>query len=373
MLLLAGSIAPGTLRPVALPVGAAATPPLGWNSWNGFGCDVSDALIRQTADALVSSRLRDAGYRYLTIDDCWMAPQRTDGHLVPDPAKFPHGLTTLADYVHARGLRFGLYESAGTRTCAGYPGSLDHETSDARDFAAWGVDYLKYDNCFNGGRPAGDRYATMADALRRTGRPIVLSLCEWGENAPWSGWGARAGGSLWRTTADISDTWTSVLANLAAQVALPTGRPNAWNDPDMLEVGNGGMDTGEYRAQFSLWAVLNAPLIAGNDVRRMTAATRDILLNREVLTVDQDWSGRAGRLVRESGPLQVWAKPMTDGSVAVVFLNVSDDPVPATASAAELGLKPGPRTTHDLWTGANTTGPVRATVAPHDVVMLRVT
>jgi alpha-galactosidase len=372
--LLGGSFTPGQPLPVAAPIGAAPTPPLGWNSWNGFGCDVSDALIRQTADAIVASGMRAAGYEYVTIDDCWMAPARdADGRLVPDPKKFPYGMKALAAYVHAHGLKLGIYSSAGTQTCAGYPGSLDHEAADARSFAAWGVDYLKYDNCYDDGRPAAERYEAMAEALRATSRPIVLSLCEWGENQPWSGWGGQVGGSLWRTTDDITDTWTGVMANLEQQVGLDRySGPDAWNDPDMLEVGNGGMTETEYRAQFSLWAVLNAPLIAGNDVRKMSAATRAILTNRDVLAVDQDWAGRQGYRVRAGGGTEVWAKPMSDGSVAVVLLNRGLAPASMSVPATALGLPAGALRVRNLWTGATTTGPLVADVPPHGVVMDRI-
>ena len=369
-MLVGGSITPGQPLPVAAPIGAARTPPLGWNSWNGFGCAVSDALIRQTADAIVASGMRAAGYRYVTIDDCWMASRRdARGRLVPDPKKFPHGMKALADYVHGKGLKLGIYSSAGTKTCAGYPASLGHEATDARSFAAWGVDYLKYDNCYAAGRPATERYEAMAEALRATGRPIVLSLCEWGENQPWSGWGAQVGGSLWRDTGDATDTWASVLSILDQQVGLDRySGPSAWNDPDMLEVGNGGMSQTEYQAQFSLWALLNAPLIAGNDARTMSAATRAILTNPEVLAVDQDWAGRQGHLVRDDGDTEVWAKPMSDGSVAVVLLNRASVSRPVSASPAEIGLRSRTVRVQDLWTGKPDVPPL---TPPHAVTMYR--
>jgi alpha-galactosidase len=232
---------------------------MGWNSWNHFHCDIYEDLIRETADAMVASGMREAGYEYVNIDDCWMAPQRdANGDLQADPERFPSGIKALADYVHARGLKLGIYSSAGTKTCQGLPASLGHEEADARKFAEWEVDLLEYDNCNPQGVPAIERYTRMAEALEATGRPIVLSICEWGENDPWL-WGAELG-HLWRTTGDIRDTWGSMVSILDQQVGLEDySGPNAWNDPDMLEVGNGGMTTDEYRSHMSLWALLDAP------------------------------------------------------------------------------------------------------------------
>jgi alpha-galactosidase len=350
---------------------------MGWNSWNKFGCDINEDLIRQTADAIASSGMRDAGYRYVNIDDCWMARERdTEGRLQADPVRFPSGIKALADYVHAKGLKLGIYSSAGTHTCAGYPASLDHEDVDARTWADWGVDYLKYDNCFNEDRPALDRYRAMGEALRKTGRDIVYSLCEWGQNKPWEGLGREVGGHLWRTTGDISDNWTSVMGILDQQVGLEQhAGPNGWNDPDMLEVGNGGMTDAEYRAHFSLWAVLNAPLIAGNDIRSMDDATKRILLNRDLLDVNQDWSGAQGRKVRDDGDQEVWAKRMSDGSVAVVLLNRGTSNAAVGATAAELGL-PAARTyrVKDLWSKEEhaSAGTIRGGVPAHGAVTYRV-
>ncbi|MEU4443653.1 NPCBM/NEW2 domain-containing protein [Actinosynnema sp. NPDC050801] len=356
---------------------SASTPPMGWNSWNKFGCDIDEDLIRQTADAIASSGMRDAGYTYVNIDDCWMARDRdARGRLQADPVRFPGGIKALADYVHGKGLKLGIYSSAGTHTCAGYPASLDHEEVDARTWADWGVDYLKYDNCFNEGRPALDRYRAMGEALRRTGRDIVYSLCEWGQNRPWEGLGRQVGGHLWRTTGDISDNWTSVMGILDQQVGLERyAGPDGWNDPDMLEVGNGGMTDAEYRAHFALWAVLNAPLIAGNDIRAMDDATRRILLNRDLLEVDQDWSGAQGRKVRDDGDGEVWAKPMSDGSVAVVLLNRGAGNAAVGATATELGL-PSARSyrVKDLWSKEQhaSAGMIRGAVPSHGAVAYRV-
>lgn len=360
----------------AADVSLAPTPPMGWNSWNRFACHIDESLIRETADAMVTSGMRDAGYRYVNIDDCWMAKTRgADGRLQPDPVRFPHGLMALADYVHAKGLKLGIYSSAGTATCENYPASLDHEAVDASTFAAWGIDYLKYDNCNNLKRPALERYGRMARALSATGRSIVLSICEWGQNKPWL-WGRVVGGQLWRTTGDISDKWSSVISILDKQVPLASyARPNGWNDPDMLEVGNGGMTDTEYRAHFSLWALLNAPLISGNDLRTMTEGTRAILTNGEVIAVDQDWGGRQGSRIRDDGTTQVWAKPMSGGGRAVVLLNRGEMPATIAVTLRELELPVSPSySTRDLWahTSRAVDRTLSATVPGHGATMFLV-
>ncbi|MEV6227736.1 glycoside hydrolase family 27 protein [Saccharopolyspora shandongensis] len=354
----------------------APAPPMGWNSWNKFGCDINEQLIIETADAMVASGMKDAGYQYVNIDDCWMAPERgADGRLQPDPVRFPAGIKAVADRVHAKGLKLGIYSSAGTKTCQGLPASLDHEEVDARTFADWGVDYLKYDNCNNEGRPAVERYQKMGEALRATGRPIVYSICEWGENDPWE-WGREVGGHLWRTTGDISDSWNSMTGLLDQQVGIEQhSGPNGWNDPDMLEVGNGGMTDTEYRAHFSLWALLNAPLLAGNDLRTMDQSTKDILLNPELIAINQDWGGKQGYRVRDDGETEVWAKPVSDGSVAVVLFNRTGEDQDIQAKAGEVGLPDaaGYRS-RDLWTGVETSigGEIRASVPSHGAVAYRV-
>ncbi|MGJ7908101.1 NPCBM/NEW2 domain-containing protein [Actinopolyspora sp. H202] len=357
--------------------GLAPTPPMGWNSWNNFGCDVSAKLIRRTAEAMVSSGMAAAGYEYVNIDDCWMAEQHgPDGRLLPDPDKFPNGMKTLADHVHSLGLKIGIYATAGTETCAGYPGSLGHERLDARTFAEWGVDYLKYDNCNNQGIPAEKRYSAMAEAIEATGAPIVLSICEWGQNSPWKGWGHEVGGQLWRTTGDIRDTWTSWTGILDEQVGLAKySGPNSWNDPDMLEVGNGNMSTDEYRAHFAMWALLNAPLMAGNDLRDMDEATRRILTDEDLITVNQDWAGIQGHRIRDDGDQEVWAKPMSDGSVAVALFNRARTNTTISIPAERLGL---PSASHyrlrNLWhdTESTSTGTIRGAVGAHSAVVLRV-
>ena len=352
--------------------GLAPTPPMGWNSWNKFGCRIDEQLIRGTADAMVSSGMKDAGYRYVNIDDCWEAPERdANGNLTTDAQRFPSGMKALADYVHSKGLKIGIYSSAGTGTCQRRPASLDHEVADARTFAAWGIDYLKYDNCNNQNRPALERYKAMGDALKATGRPIVYSLCEWGRNKPWE-WGRTVGGDLWRTTGDIRDSWDSMLRILDQQVGLEKySGPNAWNDPDMLEVGNGRMSNTEYIAHFSLWALLNAPLIAGNDLRSMNDSTRAILTNRDVIAVDQDWGGMQGHKVRDDGELEVWVKPMSNGDRAVVLLNRGATAARLTASMQEIGVSGARHGARDLWTHRDTTvdGALAATLAPHSAAM----
>jgi len=371
--------AASTASPPTAPAQAAAadssignlapTPPMGWNSWNNFGCNIDEELIRETADALVASGMRDAGYEYVNIDDCWMAPERdAQGRLQPDPERFPNGIDALADYVHARGLKLGIYSSAGTATCQGLPASLGHEEVDAQSWADWGVDYLKYDNCNNQGVPAQERYQAMGDALAATGRPIVYSICEWGSNDPWL-WGNEVGGDLWRTTGDISDNWGSVMSLLDQQVGLePYSGPNGWNDPDMLEVGNGGMTSTEYRAHMSLWSLLNAPLIAGNDLRSMDDTTLALLTDPDVIAVNQDWGGIQGHKIADQGDLEVWAKAMSDGSAAVVLLNRGPSGAQVSTTASELGLGRAPAyTLRDVWddTTVVTREHVRASVPSH--------
>jgi len=347
---------------------------MGWNSWNHFGCNVSDSLIRSTADAMVSSGMRSAGYQYVVIDDCWQVSRDSKGTIVADASRFPQGMKALADYVHRKGLRFGIYTDAGTKTCQGRPGSYGYEDRDARTYAAWGVDYVKEDWCNASGLHARAQYAKFRKALDKTGRPIVLSICEWGSNQPWE-W-APGIGNLWRTTDDIEDKWVSMLANLdQSSQHFTVARPGTWNDPDMLEVGNGGMTDDEYRAHISLWAMQAAPLIAGNDLRTMSEATRIILTNPEVLAVDQDSLGAQGILVWEPVPdLQVWAKPLRNGTHAVVLLNRSAKPDTITAYLSRVGIPTDSASVRDLWSHAEigkVKGRFSAVVKPHSAVMLR--
>jgi alpha-galactosidase len=361
----------------------AATPPMGWNSWNKFGCNVSEDLIRQMADAMVKSGMKDAGYQYVVIDDCWQVSRDKNGNIVADPQRFPSGIKALADYVHGLGLKFGIYSDAGSKTCAGRPGGLGHEYQDALQYAAWGLDYLKYDWCNTTSQDAQASYANIRNALTASGRPIVLSICEWGTAKPWL-WGKAVGGNLWRTTGDINDKWETkkkeplgMLDILDLQEGLESfASPGHWNDPDMLEVGNGGMTTPEYQAHFSLWSILAAPLMAGNDLRNMTPEIRAILTNKEVLAVNQDPLGIEGRRVRKEDDLEVWARPLQDGSRAVVLLNRGAGEKEITVSWENLGypahLSAGVR---DLWKGSDlgqVKGKFSTAVASHSVVMLRV-
>ncbi|HET8655084.1 MAG TPA: glycoside hydrolase family 27 protein [Longimicrobiaceae bacterium] len=356
--------------------GLVRTPPMGWNSWNKFACNVNEGLIRQTADAMVSSGMRDAGYTYVVIDDCWQVGRDAQGNIIPDPERFPSGMKALADYVHSKGLKFGVYSDAGTHTCQKRPGGRGYEYQDARQYAAWGVDYLKYDWCSHGKQNSVASYSLMADALQRSGRPIVFSICEWGSTKPWL-W-APGVGNLWRTTGDIRDSWDSMVKILDQQVGLaPYAGPGHWNDPDMLEVGNGGMSDAEYRAHFSLWAMLAAPLMAGNDLRSMPADIREILTNREVIAVDQDSLGKEGERIRDDGDREVWSKPMADGGRAVVLLNRGTTPSEITVTWPELHYSASmPARVRDLWAHRDVgrrTGSYAATVPGHGVVMIRVT
>jgi alpha-galactosidase len=346
---LATVVSPGVAQ--ALPDALAVTPPMGFNNWNATGCAIDEKMIRDTADIFVNQGLKNAGYQYVNIDDCWAAPDRdAGGRLTSDPVRFPSGIKALADYVHARGLKLGIYTSAGTQTCAKtMPGGLDHEDIDAQTFADWGVDYLKYDNCNNAGRPALERYTKMRDALRKTGRPIVFSICEWGENKPWE-WGAGVG-NLWRTTGDINDTWPKTVEILKKNAPLaPFAKPGAWNDPDMLEVGNGGMTETEYRSHFSLWSVMAAPLLIGADLRKISQANLDILRNKEIIAIDQDQLGVQGRVTSQVDGKWVFVKPLANGDTAVALFNENATPAAISTSAAALGLPRQPGyVVRDLW------------------------
>jgi alpha-galactosidase len=366
------------IQPVAW-MDLARTPPMGWNSWNKFGCNVSEQLIRETADAIVASGMKDAGYQYVVIDDCWQVSRDRNGIIVADPQRFASGMKALADYVHSKGLKFGLYSDAGSKTCQGRPGSNGYEDVDARQYAAWGVDYLKYDWCYTDGVDAKIAYPTMRDGLKASGRPIVFSMCEWGDHQPWT-W-ARGVGHLWRTTGDIGPTWQSFVRLLDQQVDLwKYAGPGGWNDPDMLEVGNPPLTTTESRAHFSLWCLLAAPLMAGNDIRQMPPEVREILTNKEVIAIDQDPLGAQGQRVRKDGPLEVWAKKLQDGGQAVIFLNrsnVNTGPAQMAVSWQELGLRwDAEPMVRDLWAKKDlgrVKGTFTAVVPPHDVVMIRVT
>ncbi|HEY4841048.1 MAG TPA: glycoside hydrolase family 27 protein [Terriglobales bacterium] len=369
--------------------GLALTPPMGFNTWNKFGCDVSDNLVRGMADAMVKSGMKDAGYQYIVIDDCWQVARDANGNIIADPQRFPSGMKAMADYIHSLGLKFGIYSDAGSKTCAGRPGGRGHEFQDAIEYAAWGVDYLKYDWCNTTTQDAQASYALIRDALDAGGRPIVLSICEWGKAKPWL-WGKEVGGNLWRTTDDISDKWEShekwpdgsccrqgVLDILDLQVGLQSyAGPGHWNDPDMLEVGNGGMSTIEYRSHFSLWAILAAPLMAGNDLRTMTPEIREILTNKEVIGVNQDALGREGQRVWKDGDREVWSKQEQDGSRVVVLLNRGDSAQTIPLNWEQIGY-PGhlPATVRDLWAHKELgkfAGEFSSTVPPHGVSMVSI-
>lgn len=363
----------------AVANGLAKTPPMGFNDWNSFGCNVDEQLIEQTADYFVTSGLKDAGYNYVNIDDCWLKKARSaDGHLVPDPVKFPDGIKGTADYVHAKGLKLGIYEDAGTATCAGYPGSLGHEQTDADDFAAWGVDYLKYDNCNNAGSSTKAqyiaRYTAMGDALKKTGRKIVYSICEWGVNDP-ATWAGEVG-NLWRTTGDINDSWGSLKSIIEQNAPLAQyAEPGAWNDPDMLEVGNGGMTDTEYKTHFALWAEMSAPLLIGTDLRKASAETLAILKNKDLIAIDQDKLGVQGQVIAQGNGTMVFSKPLANGDRAVALYNSTDAATSIATTTALAGLaRSSGYTLKDLWTGATTetAGTISASVPAHGTVIYRV-
>jgi alpha-galactosidase len=363
----------------ALDNGLALTPQMGFNNWNATHCgsDFNEAMVEGIADLFVSSGLKAAGYQYVNLDDCWALPQRdADGNLQPDPVRFPHGIKAVADYVHSKGLKFGIYSSAGTKTCNtnGFPGGLGHEQQDANLWASWGVDYLKYDNCNNQGVDAQQRYKAMGDALKATGRPILYSLCEWGQNKPWL-W-AKDVGNSWRTTGDISDSYSSMLGIVHQNMVLAQyAGPGHWNDPDMLEVGNGGMTETEYRSHFSLWAEMAAPLLIGSDLRKASPETMKILTNKDVIAVDQDKLGVQGAPISTDGGRDVFVKPLANGDKAVVLFNESDSPQRITTSASAIGMPHAPAyRVRDLWTHTDreTAGNLTALVPAHGTVMLRV-
>ena len=370
----------------------AQTPPMGWNSWNTFGGRIHEDLVRETADAFIREGLKDAGYEYVVIDDLWEADARVDGRLTWDTAKFPSGIPALADYVHSKELKFGIYSCAGSHTCAGKPASYGYEEVDAQTFAEWGVDFLKYDFCYAPPGVDGPMlYQRMGQALRTSGRDILFSLCEWGKHKPWE-WGAKAGGQMWRSTGDINDSWESIVRiGFEQQAELhPYAGPGRWNDPDMLVVGmygkgnvaHGGCTDAEYRSHFTLWCLLASPLMIGCDVREMNQATRDILLNREVIGVNQDPFGRQGHRVGQidwGGQIaETWAKPLADGSIAVGLFNLGERQGRLASVAWEsVGLHDRrPCRVRDLWKGEDLgvfTGDFTTRVDSHDVMLVKLT
>ena len=391
-----------------IPLGARAqkwedmgrTPQMGWNTWNKFAGRINEKLIRETADAMVNEGLLDAGYIYLNMDDCWHGERNADGFITENKEKFPSGLKAVSDYVHSKGLLFGIYSDAGRKTCGGYPGSFGHEYQDAIQYARWGVDYLKYDWCETEDINPRAAYPLMRDALRAAGRPIFFSMCEWGQSKPWT-WASEVGHS-WRTTGDISAifdgkglrTWeNSVMTILEQNVGLRKfAGPGHWNDPDMLEVGN-GMTVNEDRAHFTLWCMMAAPLILGNDITNMTQETRDIILNRDVIAIDQDTLGVQGLRLKDEGGLQYWFKPLADGDWAFCLFNRGTEPVTQTidwmtlcftdeeVSGRSTSFDTTIYTLQNLWEkpskkkskALTTKKPLTATVPGHDVLLFRLT
>lgn len=384
-----GAVAAQEVAPTASadhPLGnLAATPPMGWSSWNTFGCDISAQMVKDSADALVKSGMAASGYKYVNIDDCWSTKERNaEGQLVPDPEKFPEGIKDVADYVHQRGLKLGIYSSAGTTTCADYPASLGHEESDASQWADWGVDLVKYDNCGeHQGMGEQERYQRMADAIAATKRPMVFSLCDWGEGKDWEWNGEKKVGHYYPTTYDICATWDIMMRNgdFQSHVTDYAG-PDNWADPDMLVVGVRkflgeevpGLTRGESRVHMGVWAITNAPLIAGNDVRAMKPWERELLTNRRVLEIDQDWSGRIGARIHHDADHDIWVKQMRDGSVAALLVNRSTKSQALSVSADDLGLDGHTFKVIDAWTGEKHTAKdaVRAELAGHDAALFRI-
>jgi alpha-galactosidase len=380
-----------TLPPARLPLpalrdipdnGLTRTPPMGWNSWNKFAGKVDDAAVRSMADAIVSTGMDKLGYTYVNIDDTWEAEDRDAAGNIRTNRKFPD-MKALADYVHSRGLKIGIYSSPGPKTCALYEGSYGHEVQDANTYAAWGIDYLKYDMC--GARTIYKStqedlqplYQKMGEALQNTHRPIVYSLCEYGDGDVWK-WGTKVGGNLWRTTGDIRDEWSSMDRIGFSQIDIATyTRPGHWNDPDMLEIGNGGMNADEYRTHMSLWSMLSAPLMAGNDLRTMTDETKSILMNAEVIAIDQDPAAKPTKLLAQQGKVEILVRAMQDGSMAVGLYNRGGAPAESKLAWDSLGLSKVTKAwkARDLWKHADVpvTGPAyAATIPAHGVVLLRV-
>jgi alpha-galactosidase len=375
--------------------GLALTPPMGWNSWNTFACNVDEALIREMTDAVVSSGMKDAGYTYIVIDDCWHGQRDSLGFIHPDPQRFPSGIKVLADYIHSKGLKFGIYSCAGDKTCGGRPGSRGHEYQDAISYAQWGVDYLKYDWCNNTGLSSVGAYTTMRDALYAAGRPIVFSLCEWGDTKPWE-W-AKDVGHLWRITGDITDcfdcevnhgSWSSwgIIKTIELRKGIRQyAGPGHWNDPDMMEIGR-GMTLNEDRAHFSMWAMLAAPLMAGNDLRNMKKEVTEVLTNKDVLAVDQDSLGVQGLKFNDNeNGVETWVKPLKNGDWAICFLNKSEQKqkidfdwakkyIADDISKKTLNTNKTTYSIKDLWTKKNlgsTKKNLIAEIPSHDVLMVR--
>jgi alpha-galactosidase len=375
----------------------ALTPPMGWNSWNTFAFNINEKMIEEIADDMVNSGMLAAGYTYLVIDDGWIEKERDkDGNLVPDRVKFPNGIKAVADYIHSKGLKFGIYNCAGTQTCGGLPGTRGHEYQDARNYAAWGVDYIKYDWCYTAGINAKEAYTTFSNAIKTAGRPIVFSLCEWGDNKPWE-WAEKVG-HLWRISGDISpcydcedkhETWSSWgfwrIIHMRGDLRAYAG-PDHWNDPDMMEIGN-GMTVAEDRTHFSMWCMLAAPLMTGNDIRKMTKETAEILTNKEAIAIDQDSLGIQGFLLEVKDSVETWVKPLKNNEWAICFANRSSKAYELTFDWSKKAIQDTlfkksvdftkeQFAIRNVWTKANlgnTQKPLKASILTHDVLMLRLT
>jgi len=373
----------------------ALTPPMGWNSWNTFGTDINEKLVKDIADKFIELGLKDAGYEYLVLDDGWMAKERdADGNLIADPIKFPNGMKALADYIHSKGLKFGLYNCAGSQTCAGYPGSRGYEYQDARMYASWDIDYLKYDWCNTGKLNAEEAYITMRDAIKKANRPMVFSICEWGDNEPWK-W-AKDVGHLWRVTGDIINCWDCEIGHgswsssgvwkiidMRKDIRKEAG-PGHWNDFDMMEVGN-GMTNAEDRSHFAMWTMLASPLIMGNDLRMASSETIKTLSNKEVIQVNQDKLGIQGFRFSNENELEIWIKPLANDEWAVTFVNMGDKltainfdwkkhDMGDNLNNKNLEVKKLNYKIRDLFNHKNlgdTASNLKAEIASHDVLMIK--
>lgn len=373
----------------------ALTPPMGWNSWNTFATDINEELVKGIADAFVSEGYKEAGYDYIVLDDGWMAMERDEnGDLMADPDKFPSGMKALADYIHSKGLKFGLYNCAGWKTCAGYPGSRGHEYQDAKKYAEWGVDFLKYDWCNTENLNAKGAYQTMRDAIHAAGRPILFSICEWGNNQPWE-WGAEMG-HMWRATGDIINCWDCEIgfgswASLGVWEIIRKREgirsysgPGHWNDFDMMEVGN-GMSDGEDRVHFAMWVMLASPLIMGNDVRNASLDTREILTNKEVIAINQDSLGIMAFMHSNEGGFEIWAKPLANDEWALVFVNMKEEeqllsfdwkkhPILDGQNGRSIIFNDGEYQIRDLYNRrdiGSTNSPLEISIPGHDLLMVR--
>ena len=357
--------------------GLGATPQMGWNSWNHYGCSVNQSVMEATADAFVSLGLPKLGYKYVNVDDCWAGSRDADGYIQPNTTSFPD-FQGMVDYIHSKGLLFGLYSDSGTKTCAGRPGSLFYEKEDAETYAKWKVDYLKYDNCDSIDISPRVRYPVMQKALNETGWPIFYSMCEWGVDSP-ATW-APAVGNSWRTTGDIRDDWSTMINRADLNdIWWKYAAPHGWNDPDMLEVGNGGMTTTEYETHFSLWCLMKAPLLIGCDVTNMSEDALRILTNSDAIAVNQDPLGVQGHKRTSDGTREVWAGPISHPSagVALILLNRGSETTSVTAQWSDIGLQPTELVeVYDIWqhnTLGMAVGNITVSVPSHGVAFYRLT